>query len=116
MRICLLTRSLFPVIGGSETYVYSLGKALGELGHDVTVVTSTLPDECGRAYPYPFRVLRVPKLSEFNAAQAGLRTLVMGVVPASALRRRCRCVVVCDSIERCPDLRSASTTVPLTSA
>ncbi len=76
MRICLLTRSLYPVIGGSETYVYSVGKALGELGHDVTVVTSTLPDECGRAHPYPFRVLRVPELSEFNAAQSGLRTLV----------------------------------------
>ena len=77
MRICLLTRSLYPVIGGSETYVYSLGKALGELGHDVTVVTSTLPDGCARAHPYPFRVLRVPELSEFNAAQAGLRTLVV---------------------------------------
>jgi len=25
MRICLLTRSLYPVFGGSETYVYSLG-------------------------------------------------------------------------------------------
>ena len=76
MRICLLTRSLYPVIGGSETYVYWLGKALAALGHDVTVVTSTLPDERGGAHPYPFRVLRVPGLSEFNAARAGLRTLV----------------------------------------
>lgn len=76
MRVCLLTRSLYPVIGGSETYVYQLGKALQHMGHDVTVVTSDLSGHEGPSHEYPFRVRRVAGLSAFNSAAAPVNTLV----------------------------------------
>lgn len=76
MRVCLLTRSLYPVIGGSETYVYQLGKALQRMGHEVTVVTSDLNGHEDASHQYPFSVRRVPGLSAFNSAAAPLNTLV----------------------------------------
>ncbi|HVF38738.1 MAG TPA: glycosyltransferase family 4 protein [Gemmatimonadaceae bacterium] len=76
MKVCLLSRSLYPLVGGSETYVYAVAESMVELGHDVTVVTSVLPAHYAGDYDYPFKVVRVPGLSEFNSAQAPLSTLV----------------------------------------
>lgn len=75
MRICLLSRSLYPLIGGSETYVYAVGESLVRLGHDVVVVTSVLPAQYSGGHRYPFKVVRIPGLSEFNSAQAPLSVL-----------------------------------------
>jgi len=76
MKVCLLSRSLYPLIGGSETYVYAIGERLARMGHEVVVVTSTLPAHYTPYHAYPFRVIRVAGLSEFNSAQAPLSTLI----------------------------------------
>jgi glycosyltransferase involved in cell wall biosynthesis len=76
VKICLLSRSLYPLLGGSETYVYAVAESLARRGHEVVVVTSDLPARYSADYDYPFRVVRVPGLSEFNSAQAPLSTLV----------------------------------------
>ncbi len=76
MKICLLSRSLYPLLGGSESYVYAVAESLANLGHEVVVVTSSLSARYSADHDYPFRVVRVPGLSEFNSAQAPLSTLV----------------------------------------
>lgn len=76
MRICLLSRSLYPLIGGSETYVYTVGEGLTKLGHDVVVITSTLSEGQTSHHHYPFEVRRVAALYDFNAARAPLSVLV----------------------------------------
>ena len=76
MKICIVSRSLYPLIGGSETYVYNVGEQLRQRGHEVVIVTSELPSYYEGDYHYPFEVLRVPGLSEFNSARAPLSTLI----------------------------------------
>lgn len=76
MKICIVSRALYPVIGGSETYAYNLGEYLSGRGHQVVVVTSDLPPHYGDDHSYPFEVARVAGLSEFNSARAPLSTLV----------------------------------------
>ena len=76
MKICIVSRSLYPLIGGSETYVYNVGEQLRERGHEVVIVTSELPSYYAGDHSYPFEVLRVRGLSEFNSARAPLSTLI----------------------------------------
>ncbi len=86
MKICLLSRSLYPLVGGSETYVYAVAESMAKRGHEVTVVTSELPRHYSGEYRYPFSVVRVPGLSEFNSAQAPLSILVPLYETLKALR------------------------------
>lgn len=76
MKICIVSRALYPVIGGSETYAYNLGEYLSDRGHQVVVVTSDLPSHYRDDHRYPFEVARVAGLSDFNSARAPLSTLV----------------------------------------
>ncbi|MDE2975034.1 MAG: glycosyltransferase family 4 protein [Gemmatimonadota bacterium] len=76
MKICIVSRALYPVIGGSETYAYNLGEYLSDRGHRVVVVTSDLPPHYRDDHGYPFEVARVQGLSDFNSARAPLSTLV----------------------------------------
>ena len=76
MKICIVTRALYPVIGGSETYAYNLGEYLGDRGHQVVVVTSDLPSHYRDDHSYPFEVARVEGLSDFNSLRAPLSVLV----------------------------------------
>ena len=76
MKTCIVSRGLYPMIGGSETYAYNLGKHLSDRGHDVVVVTSDLPPHYRDNHRYPFTVARVPGLSDFNSARAPLSILV----------------------------------------
>ncbi len=76
MKICIVTRALYPVIGGSETYAYNLGEYLSDRGHQVVVVTSDLPSHYRDDHSYPFEVARVAGLSDFNALRAPLSVLV----------------------------------------
>ncbi len=38
-RICILTETFFPVVGGGETQALDLGNNLAERGHSVIVLT-----------------------------------------------------------------------------
>jgi len=76
MKICIVTRALYPVIGGSETYAYNLGEYLSDRGHQVVVVTSDLPPHYRDDHSYPFEVARVAGLSDFNSLRAPLSVLV----------------------------------------
>ncbi len=54
MRICLLTSSFLPQVGGAEIVVHHLASALVELGHEVTVLA---PRYSARLRPYlPYRL------------------------------------------------------------
>lgn len=76
LKISFITRSLFPLIGGSETYVYEMARIMSQKGHDVSVITSDLPDKYSLKDGYPFEVLRVAGLSDFNHGRLNSRTLV----------------------------------------
>ena len=76
MKICIVSRALYPVIGGSETYAYNLGEYLSDRGHEVVVVTSDLPSHYRDDHRYPFEVARVAGLSDFNSLRAPLSVLV----------------------------------------
>ena len=76
MKICIVSRALYPLIGGSETYAYSLGEHLRDRGHQVVVLTSELPSHYRDDHDYPFSVARVAGLSDFNSARAPLSALV----------------------------------------
>lgn len=39
MKILLLSKSYFPLVGGSINYIHNLAKSFVELGHDVTLLT-----------------------------------------------------------------------------
>ena len=69
MKICIVSRSLYPLIGGSETYVYNLGEHLRERGHEVVIVTSDLPSCYEGDHCYPFEVL----LDFLSSTRLGLR-------------------------------------------
>lgn len=87
MRICLLTHSFPPVIGGAQTYQYYLAKLLSNFGHKVQVVTGETPSEyknnSGFSYK-EFRVVQIKGLRE--AARLGIpyQTLLPEIYKAIA--------------------------------
>lgn len=69
MRILLLTSTFFPKIGGAETYILNISRALGALGHRIEIVT-----DGAAAQPLPkgldeaTRVTRVHKYRQYLKA------------------------------------------------
>lgn len=73
MRICLLTHSFPPVIGGAQTYQYYLAKFLSDFGHKVQVVTGETPPQYKNniSFSYTgFKVVPIEGLKE--AAKLGV--------------------------------------------
>ena len=58
MRICVVTGTFHPEIGGPPTYLYHLLPALVERGHEITVVTY---GDVAQEFEYPYRVMRVSR-------------------------------------------------------
>jgi glycosyltransferase involved in cell wall biosynthesis len=58
MRICVVSGTFHPEIGGPPTYLYRLLPALVERGHEITVVTY---GDATQAFDYPYRVVRVSR-------------------------------------------------------
>lgn len=58
MRICVVSGTFHPEIGGPPTYLYHLLPALVERGHEITVVTY---GDATEAFDYPYRVVRVSR-------------------------------------------------------
>lgn len=58
LRICVVTGTFHPEIGGPPTYLYHLLPALVERGHEITVVTY---GDVAQAFEYPYQVVRVSR-------------------------------------------------------
>lgn len=58
LRICVVSGTFHPEIGGPPTYLYHLLPALVERGHQITVVT--YGDEA-QLFEYPYQVVRVSR-------------------------------------------------------
>ena len=58
MRICVVTGTFHPEIGGPPTYLYHLLPALVERGHKITVVTY---GDVAQEFEYPYRVMRISR-------------------------------------------------------
>lgn len=58
LRICVVSGTFHPEIGGPPTYLYHLLPALVERGHEVSVVTY---GDVAQAFEYPYRVTRVSR-------------------------------------------------------
>jgi glycosyltransferase involved in cell wall biosynthesis len=58
MRICVVTGTFHPEIGGPPTYLYHLLPTLVERGHEITVVTY---GDVSQEFEYPYRVVRVSR-------------------------------------------------------
>ena len=79
--MCLFTPKFPPLVGGAETYVHSLAKAMARFGHEVYVVTGQLPGDI-KPPPdlYPgFEVLRIPYLLEFDSGRGSLKDVLREV-------------------------------------
>lgn len=82
MRIGLFAHGFPPVIGGGETHVYLVAKALHERGHEVTVITGIPPEHPTIHDPYPFPVIRVQLFREFEAGAVSFRPFLQNVKAA----------------------------------
>ncbi|MCL2454412.1 MAG: glycosyltransferase family 4 protein [Micrococcales bacterium] len=60
MRFVFFSAQHLPTIGGVEYYTDSLARALARLGHEVTVVTSLLPETAAREQVDGIEVVRLP--------------------------------------------------------
>jgi glycosyltransferase involved in cell wall biosynthesis len=114
VRVCLLTDSFYPIVGGGETQARLLSSALKRRGHDVFVLTQRrLPrsprreevdgvevvrvgvphmDRWGKYLMMPLALVKLLVLARrYDLVYvAGLRTLgLVGVVAARATGRRC---------------------------
>jgi glycosyltransferase involved in cell wall biosynthesis len=58
LKICVVTGTFHPEIGGPPTYLYHLLPALVERGHEITVVTY---GDVAQEFEYPYRVVRVSR-------------------------------------------------------
>jgi glycosyltransferase involved in cell wall biosynthesis len=58
LKICVVTGTFHPEIGGPPTYLYPLLPALVERGHEITVVTY---GNAAQEFEYPYRVVRVSR-------------------------------------------------------
>jgi glycosyltransferase involved in cell wall biosynthesis len=58
LKICVVTGTFHPEIGGPPTYLYHLLPALLERGHEITVVTY---GDVVQEFSYPYRVVRVSR-------------------------------------------------------
>jgi glycosyltransferase involved in cell wall biosynthesis len=58
LRVCVVTGTFHPEIGGPPTYLYHLLPALVERGHKITVVTY---GDVVQELEYPYRVVRVSR-------------------------------------------------------
>src|SRR3990170_2577876 len=61
-RLCIVTHTFLPHVGGIERVVYEQGKRLMRLGFDVTVLTSRM----GTAKRYTYGGLRVECYDSLN--------------------------------------------------
>jgi glycosyltransferase involved in cell wall biosynthesis len=58
LKICVVTGTFHPEIGGPPTYLYHLLTALVERGHEITVVTY---GDVVQEFEYPYQVIRVSR-------------------------------------------------------
>jgi glycosyltransferase involved in cell wall biosynthesis len=58
LKICVVTGTFHPEMGGPPTYLYHLLPALVERGHEITVVTY---GDVAQEFEYPYRVMRVSR-------------------------------------------------------
>jgi glycosyltransferase involved in cell wall biosynthesis len=58
LKICVVTGTFHPEIGGPPTYLYHLLTALVEWGHEITVVTY---GDVVQEFEYPYQVIRVSR-------------------------------------------------------
>lgn len=116
MRILVLASTFYPAIGGAETYALVIARGLGELGHEVEVVTDVAP---GR--PETEQIsgnVRVRRLhsyrSRFGAAdtifweemQFGLRPELLKIASALA-----PAIVLSNSLDLCVPAKLISLTI-----
>ena len=73
MRLLIVSRSLFPIVGGSESYVHALAKYFSREDNSVCVITS---DAQSKGYQYPYEIRRVVGLSELHFGEAKFHTLL----------------------------------------
>lgn len=75
MRIVIFAHSFPPVIGGGQTYQYYLAKFLSGSGHDVRVVTGSVPEEYSEnKFSYDgFEVVRIDGFKEISKFKIPIR-------------------------------------------
>ena len=59
MKICIVNSYFPPWVGGAETYVVSLSRALLERGHEVTVYCSDRLAQAGESWDNGLTVIRM---------------------------------------------------------
>ncbi|WP_392958414.1 glycosyltransferase family 4 protein [Streptomyces sp. LN245] len=59
LRVLLLTSAFAPTMGGAESYARTVAHGLADAGHDVLVVTDTVPGTPPREADGPVRIIRL---------------------------------------------------------
>lgn len=80
MDICLIAYEFPPMVGGEGSYTYGLAKAVSDLGHSVTVLTTDLQGETGTSGENDFKIIRthtvkIPSLKLFSFQWSARKTI-----------------------------------------
>jgi glycosyltransferase involved in cell wall biosynthesis len=62
MKFLFFSAQYLPTIGGIERFNYDLGRALVGEGHQVTIITSELPDQPTHEFDQGLEIVRLPSL------------------------------------------------------
>jgi len=78
MKIVIFAHSFPPIIGGGQTYQYYLAKFLSDFGHQVKVVTGTIPaDYENKSFPYEgFEVVSLEGFKEVSKLKIALDSFI----------------------------------------
>jgi glycosyltransferase involved in cell wall biosynthesis len=88
MKVCILTQSFPPDIGGLQSYAWTAANCLSALGHEVTVVAGHPAVERLESQGSDFRVLHARYLREFCEGEgmfyetlASIRSVIVAISP-----------------------------------
>lgn len=79
MKIAILAHSFPPIMGGGESHVYSCAKRLSEKSHEVSVITSRIPDDfLIKERPQGnYKIFELPYFKEYELGQMSFKNILV---------------------------------------
>ncbi len=78
MKICMMTNTYLPHVGGVAKSVHTFSEEYRRMGHETLVVAPEFPSKDGAAVVEEKDVVRVPALQQFNGSDFSVRLPVAG--------------------------------------
>jgi 1,2-diacylglycerol 3-alpha-glucosyltransferase len=79
MKICMMTNTYLPHVGGVARSVHTFSEEYRKLGHEVLVVAPEFPDKEGEPQIEEQGVVRLPAIQQFNGSDFSVRLPISGM-------------------------------------